>query len=446
MQFEVYEKSPVLRHIEVTVTGDQIGEEESRNYSKLRKSAKVPGFRPGKIPTNVLRQMYGKSVRSDAQQSLIQTFLKDLIKQFPDALHLSPWEITQPKLEDGGFSFTLDLEIRPEVKVDNYMGIDLEVPRSVVSDEDVDARLEALRLEHAVFEPVEDRQVVEAGDFITADIDSDVPQLKGQDISLEVGSGKPLAPLDEALPGKTVGVPFDLDLTLPSDFPIRAMANSPANAVVTIRAIRQRALPALDDSLPQEVGSDAADLAALREELRQQLSDQRAEQAKQQNRFALSKRLRQLFPIDIPLQYVDSRAIQRIQDQLNDMRRQGMDFSSVEPLVGRMLNGMRPMITDQVHMEFILEAIADKEDVRAGESDLEDYFEREAVRHKVTPELIRQAYLSTPGVRADLLVVLRRDKTLDLILSAANLIEVDPTPAPLDALDALPADAPDAAE
>jgi trigger factor len=429
LQFEVYEKSPVLRHVEVIVTGSQLGDEESRTYNSLRKTAKVPGFRPGKVPNSVLRQMYGKGVRNDSQQNLIRAFIQDLLKQYPEALHLSPWQITEPKREDGGFSFALNLEVRPVVKVADYLGLSLEVPRASVSDADVDAAIEAMRLERAVFEPVEGRQVIEAGDFVTADIESDVAQLRGQDIALEVGSGKPLPDLDEALPGKAVGAPFDLDLTLPADFVFRALAGTPAKVTVTPRAINRRVLPALDDTLPQEVGSDASDLAALRAEVLQKLTDERADKVKQQRRLALSDALVARFPVDVPEGYVESRALDRIEAQINDARRQGMDFSSVQPLVSRMLQGLRPIFAKQIHLEFLLDAIAEKEDVRAGESDLETFFDGEAAKMRVSAEVVRQVYLQTPGVRAEILVKLRRDKTLDHLLAAAQLVEVDPKPA-----------------
>jgi trigger factor len=428
MQFEVLEKSPVLRHIEVTISGNQVGEEEARNYSKLRKTSKIPGFRPGKVPTQVLRQMYGQRVREDVQQSLAQASIRDLLKQYPETLHLSQWSITQPKTEDGGFCFALDLELRPSISIQNdaYKGLKIERPRITVSPDDINRRLSSLQLEHAVFEPIEDRTTVQLGDFISADIQSEVNALCGTDISLEVGSGQPLVDLDQALVGIALNEPRTVSLTLPSNFAISSLANTPAVATVTARAIRKRVLPALDDSFPQEVGSDADSLDALKAEIQQQIAASQKESTNQEVHAQLLKLLRELFPIATPDQYVQTRALQNIENQLNLFQRQGFELSSIQPIVDRMLHDMRPRIAQQVHNEFILDAIADREQVKTGESDLEVFFEKEGAKHNVGAEVVRHFYLQTPGARADLLHSLRRERVLELLLSSAEITEIDP--------------------
>ena len=437
MQFEVQEKGPVLRLVEVVVSGAAVNKEESKNYAQLRKQAKVPGFRPGKVPRRVLQRMYGQRVSVDAREVLIRDHLQDILDGIEDVLHLSPWEVTEPKTDDGGFRFEVQVEVMPSFELTDYNGLNAEQPRIVIDEGEIDDKLVQLQEQNATFEPVEDRTVVAAGDFVAIDVEGldKATELSTKDQTIEVGNNDLLPGLSELLDGVTIGEELLLETNLPDYYPpAPELAGEAIKLQVIARSISAKVLPELDDDLALDTG-EAESLEELKSKLREELEAKQGKEAEGAGRRSLIESLRDANPFELPMQYVETRTLQRVEARLNMFAKQGLEIEKDSPLVARLVDDMRPIVSQEVHAEFVLDAIAKAEEIEISEENVRDHIAKEAESSGMPLAQLYRLY-NDPNIRRMLREELLRDKVVSFLLESANIVEVDPpAPAQVEAAD-----------
>ncbi|HEX2386620.1 MAG TPA: trigger factor, partial [Candidatus Binatia bacterium] len=206
MKIDIDTVSSTQRKIRVELPGDDVAQEFVRAYENLGRHAKIKGFRPGKVPRSVLQGIYGDEVKGQVLSRLVERSLGEVIKERGLKVIAEP-EVDADTLEEGRtFAFSALVEVKPDVDAKDYFGLELKKVRLSVSDEQVEAALARLRDAHAQLVPVEDREVVERGDFVTMDfsgtLDGEpIPGGKNENYSVEVGGGNTLPEFENALVG-----------------------------------------------------------------------------------------------------------------------------------------------------------------------------------------------------------------------------------------------------
>lgn len=429
MDFQVDEKGPVLRRVEGTITGEALGEEERKAYAKLRTSSKLKGFRHGKVPRSVLQRMYGKQVRAESMQVLVQDAVKEIVEDIPDLIHVSPWRLLDEETTDGGFRFELEVEIKPEVEVSDYSGLEVAAPPAVVSDEQVEEAIEQLREQFTTLEPVTDRDVCEPGDLVSIDYEAEgegpLEQLRNTEQLVELGSGTAIPGLEAGLEGAKLGEERRIEVQMPDPFPaIPQVAGETIALKVTPRAIKQKQVPELDDELARQTG-EAETLDELRQTHRERLETQAAERRSAAVRRRVLETLRERFPFELPQGYIDSRTEQRMAEQRRYLMAQGISPEYVNQLLGGARDTLREEVARSVQDEVILASVARQEQIEVSDEEREAYLTERAERTQMPPARLKRLY-ATPEMRESLDMELRLEKALDLLVERATVVDEEP--------------------
>jgi len=300
---EVSELDPVTVEVAVQVPWDRVKKVLDASYSKLQRSVRVRGFRPGKAPRNVLRQLYGPQVKSEVIEDLVQEGLLQAVQKHELAVVASPEISSLPKIAKGQpLSFTAKIEVRPKVEELNASGLEISRPSSEVADKEVDAELERLREGQADIVTLEEVRPAKANDLLSIDYTVDLDgepkeEMAATGRSVELGQGRLLPEFEEALTGAKVGDDVDIEISYGEDAPNPDLKNTKAVFHVKVTELKEKVLPALDDELAKDLG-EYETLDELRAKTRADLE----EAANNRSESAVREQLIDQFVLKNPMQ------------------------------------------------------------------------------------------------------------------------------------------------
>jgi trigger factor len=375
--------------LSVEVDADQVTRSIDQAYSRLAPRVRIAGFRPGKAPRPMVEREIGwPTLSSEAQDALIQAaFLAAL-----DETGLDP--IDAPRVEPeqfergAAFRFKASFAVKPEITLKDYKDIRVPHPRTEIGDKDVDEALERLRLRFAELHAVE--RPVQAGDFLTIDthIIKSGAVLIGEsetDAQLEVDKERLISGLAEGLLGQAPGETRDIALTLPADYPKKDLAGQNVAFRITVKTLKERRLPALDDELAKQVGRGQT-FAELRQEVHDELQEAAHQSDEQRFENDVLKALDERMEAEVPeamIQREINREIRelelRLQEQLGMRLESYLQQTKSSPEVLRA--EYRPRAIQKVRLELALETVAEREGVSVSDAEVE-----EAVAHALAEE------------------------------------------------------------
>lgn len=456
MDVEVVETSPMERQVQVAVDANKVDAESTRALNSLGKRVKVKGFRPGKVPARELRRRYGKSVRRDVIQQLIQSSLMDALNRddLESVIYVSPPEVVDDEGE-GGFSFRFHAEVRPEVNPTGYLGIGLELEEPTAGDDEVDAEIERLRKQHAVIEPVTDRDAVAEGDSVTVsyspiEAKEGVDFLNAEDVVLHLDEEGVEDAFKTGLIGMGVGDIKEIALDFPEDSPVAERVGATSVALnVTLHAIKRRVLPDIDEDFAEQAG-DVETVDALREKIQFELQSGLDAQFKQQKRQACEEKVAELVEFELPKAFLKSRVDDEVERQFGQFRQAGIEPESLGEAFTNMVAQIGKGVERRLRLEFTLRAIAEREKLKVSDDEVKLGIDREIRQAGQHAAQVRR-YFANPSSAAGLRERLLLDKTLDFLLAKATISGATPTVAETPAADLedsaeAPADAGDSAD
>jgi trigger factor len=416
---------PTKVKINVVVDPDELGPAIERTARRLGREVKVPGFRKGKVPRQVLEARIGRDtlIAEAIEHEAVPEFYARAVEEH-GVEPLSRAKVEPPDYTDGGpLEFSATVEVKPEIDLPPYEGIEVEEPRLDVTDEHVDAQVDQLRERFAQLEVI--GRPLAKGDYAQIDLratvhSQEISELTRTDFLYEVGSGAVVPELDEQLTGAHKGDILKFNATLP-DGAGEELGGQEVTFTVLVKEAKAKVLPKLDDDFAQE----ASEFDTL-EELRSHLRERLEEAATQQSRSELESRVltSYLDSIDVPLpdslvndelQYRANRFVQ----QLNMM---GLSLDQyvqgAETDQERLEADLRAQAERAVKAQLVLEAVAAAEGMEAGEDEVESEIRRQAQRIGRDPDDVRKALgQGRAGViRGDIL----RTKALAYLLEHAD--------------------------
>jgi trigger factor len=430
MKIDVDIVSPTERKIRVELPGDAVDKEFVRAYETLGQRAKIKGFRPGKAPRSVLEGFYGDEVKGQVLSRLVEQSLGEVFKERGLKVISEP-AVEADALEEGrAFAFSVTVEVKPEVEAKNYLGLELKKAKLSVDEEQVEHALGQLQDAHSQLAPVEDRDTVERGDFVMLDFAGSVdgkpiPGAKSENYSLEIGSGSALPAFEAALiglkkdSGHTISVPY------PAEYFNAELAGKVAIFSVTVREIKKKVLPSLDDEFAKDRG-DSATLEELKQKIRVQLEAELREFQKEELKEQLMDRLVEAHSFDVPHSMIE-RQVRYLMERHQRAQRSttAPDASSLEEL----RKELQPHAERQVKATLLLEKIADIEKVEVPDAELQKRIE-DAARVAADRAPAVRKYYGRNDARENLRSQMVMDRTIDLLLDRAETKEVEP---PVDA-------------
>ncbi len=365
--------------LSVEVPAEQVASSIDQAYARLAPRVRIPGFRPGKAPRPMVERHIGWAALSrEARDLLIENgFVAALNETGLDPIDTPRVEPEQ--IERGApFRFKATVSVKPEVTLKDYTDIRVPKPQTEVSDAEVDEAIERLRLRFAELHEVD--RPVQKGDFLTADIH----MLKGgatligesqTDAQMEVDPERLLTGLAEGLYGQNKGDIRDIRVTLPADYPKADLAGSKVVFRVTVKSIKERTLPPLDDELAKLVGR-GQNLAELRQEVRDDLQEAAARSDQQRFENEVLKAVGERVDVEIPEALVDREVNRNVRELELRLQEQGIRFDRYLQYTNSSLDVVRserrPQAQQKVRLELALEAVAEREGLTISDAEVDE--------------------------------------------------------------------------
>jgi trigger factor len=418
MKVEVEEITSVKKALKIEIPKEVVSSEFTQAYSKLKKTVKIPGFRPGKVPLAIIEKKFGSAVEEDVVRKLVPDYYQKAIRE----LALSPVEFPSfDKIEakkDAPLLFTATVEVRPTVLLSDYSGLILKKNKINVSDEDVEKTLERIQDEQGHQETCPDDHAVVSKDYVTIDFAGSVdgkPMARGsaEGYTLQIGSKTFLPEFEDALLSKKKGAKFEADVPFPDDYQEKEIAGKTVSFKIDLKEIKKKVLPPIDDDLAKDVGLPSLD--ALKEKVHQSLLDQQRSQQEHDQNSLLIKKLVELHPIDVPPSMVE----REVDNSLGSLQKAGpqkVDISAFH-------KEYEPVARERIQGQFILDAIAEKENISVTNEDIDAEIKSMAMSSGITPEKAREMISKQDGSMEGLKSRIRQDKALKQVYSLAQLKE-----------------------
>jgi trigger factor len=414
--------SPVRKRLAIEVPADEVTRELDRAYESVRRHAKLRGFRQGHAPRSVLERFYGDQVRRDVMARLVEASLRRAVEEHALAIVGSP-EIDASAIEpQAPFRYTATVDIPPSFELADLTSLRAERRPAAVTDEDVEAVLGRLRDRAARLRPIEDRDVVEAGDVVTLDVTSrlgDGAPQKRSDVMLEAGSSSFEGGLENRLVGCRVGEGAELTVSYPEDYANTGLAGRTVAFEVAPKSLHSKELPPLDDDFAKDHG-DAESLTDLRAKIRADLEAHAFEEAENAMREAILDALVDAHPFDLPPSVVN----RRTDSMLASYGVRVPEGPEGTELLERLRGEVQPRAERDVRIDFVLDALAEREQLAVEDAEIDAEIEAQA-RRDPRPERVRTLY-AREDARRMLRDRLLRTRAFEHVLGVATITDVLP--------------------
>jgi trigger factor len=372
MQSQVSEISPVLVEVKVEVPWDRVQKDLNSTYSKLARTARVRGFRPGKVPLNVVKQLFKKQVQAEVAGSLIEQGLMSAVEEHDIAIVAQPEINDAAEITDGSpFEFRARIEVRPTVERVDVDGLEVFRDLDDVTDEQVDERIADLREQNADLQEPDPMRPAQKGDQLTIDYEVSVdgepkPDMTATARPVELGSGRLLEAFEDGLLGTQPGDAKDITVAFPDDASAEELRGKNAIFSVQVKELREKILPDLDDEFAKDVG-EYENLEALRAQLRKDLVAEAEKRSESSIRDQIINALVDKNDVPVPPTLVQQQKQQMTRELITLMQITGQQPGAI----GELLAGMDARAERRVKAGLLLGALARQEKIEVGEADVE---------------------------------------------------------------------------
>jgi trigger factor len=422
MKVNVEALSSTEKKVEVFIPVEEVKEEMEKVFREFQKKAKIRGFRPGKIPRNLIETVYRDDVLNEVSSRLISESFENALKEL-SVTPVSRPRITADKVErDNDFHYTAVFEVIPEFELKYYIGIELKKEKYEVKDEDVERALNQLRERGAEAKPLETEREVRKGDYVIVDYEGrldgkTIKDLKRTDTQFLVGEGNLIAEFEDNLAGMREGEEKEFEVTYPEDFQMKEVAGKTVKFDLKVKKILGRVLPELDDDFAKDLGQE--NLEGLKKKIREDLEKKLYEDSQNKLRGELMKILREKNPVDVPASLVESEAIRLKREFVNNFQRHGVE---APPLTEEAEEKFRERATRSLKTSIIVGEIAKKEGIKVEDREVDDKLAEIAKSFEVPFEKVREVYESNNMI-GSLEAGLIEDKVFNFLLEKSNIEE-----------------------
>jgi trigger factor len=410
------------RELELEVPAEEVQKQMEKIAQEFARIARVPGFRPGKAPVTLIRKRFADDIKSEVLQSVVPTTLEHaLVEQ-----KLNP--ITQPQVEHidftagGPLKFRASFEVLPEFDLQEYKGLQIEVPRFEITDKEVNETLEQMRERAATFVPVEGRAIQE-GHYAQVTL-AGIPRGGGVDpihadgVLCHIGGEETLEAFNENLRGAAVGDKKQFEVQYPEDYPDAKLAGKVFDYNVEVTGLKERHLPELNDEFAKDV--DAPSLEELRARIHKDLEAVRDRRQKELGQARLLEKLVAAYDFPVPEALVEGQMDVRVERNIRALAAQGVDPRAVNVDWAALRQRHRESAVRDVRAELLLDHIALAEKMDATDEEVTREIEHMAGHTGETPEALR-ARLTKQGALDRMKSKLRSDKTLDWLYQNSRI-------------------------
>ena len=422
MKVSVEEISSIKKKVSIEISEDQVIREVDSFYKDLGKKAKIKGFRPGKVPRDILKRYFKDYVKTEVIQKLIQDTYQQALAE-SDLKPVSPPVVDPGEFEEGKpFQYTAVIEVKPDIKLEEYTGLKIEGKKEEVKDEEVEGRLKSLQNLHANLKIISETRPIQTGDYVVVDYEARMggkPMEEGKaiDFAVEVGSGQFIPAFEEKLIGFKPDEEGEIEVSFPEDYGYHQWAGKTISFHVKIKEIKEKILPPLDDEFAKDIGDSS--LNELKVKLKGEIEREKKRILEAQLKNQVVDQLLETNAFEVPESLVVEQAKALVSDTKLRLAAQGVDFKNMGVSEEKLQEDYRAMAQKQVKTFLILEKIANQEGIVVTDEEVDNRLRETSERMHQKFDAMKRYYEKNgllPEVKAGII----QDKTLNFLLEKAN--------------------------
>lgn len=423
-QVEKLENSMVKLTLEISP--EQFEKAMDVAYNKAKKQISLPGFRKGKAPRKLVEKAYGKEIfYEDAINAVLPEMYDEAVKELELEVMSRP-EVNVDAIEEGKpVVVTCEVAVKPEVKLGDYKGLEVEAEDASVSDEEVEEEVKRVAQRNARMVEVTDR-AAQMDDIVTIDFEGFMDGTpfeggKGENHDLKLGSHSFIDTFEDQLVGKNIGDECEVNVTFPEEYHQKDLAGKPAMFKVAVKKIQFNELPEINDAFAKEV-SEFDTLEEYKADTKKNLEERKAKQVEESRKAKLLGKVVEASEMDMPEPMVAEQCDQMINQFAQTLRYQGMDMQKYMEMTGSNLDGMRQSVRPEAERRLkeslVLEAIAKAENLEVTQEDVDAEVESMAKMYGMEADKLKAAITDaeTESIKAEL----KTKKALEFIAANAK--------------------------
>jgi trigger factor len=413
----------------VEVDAETFNKALDQAFKKVVKQVNVPGFRKGRVPRPIFEQRFGVEA---LYQDALDIVLPEAYTKAVEETSIEP--VSQPEIDieqigkNEALIFTAEVTLKPEVKLGEYKGLEVEKVDTEVTDEDVENELKELQKRHAELVVKEDEAAAE-GDTVVIDFEGFVDGEafeggKAENHSLELGSGSFIPGFEEQLIGVKAGEEKEVNVTFPEEYHAEELAGKDAVFKVKVHEVKSLELPELDDEFAVDVDDEVETLDALREKIKNRLKESKEHEAKHTIENAVIEQAAENAEIDVPEVMIENEIDRMMKEFEQRLQAQGLNLDLYKQFSGQdeseLKEQMKADAEKRVRVSLTLEAIAKTENIEVTDEEVEKELEKMSETYNLPVDQIKQILGSTDSIKEDL----KLNKAVELLVE--NRKEVEP--------------------
>src|SRR5665213_20523 len=427
--------------LEITVPETEVDQETERAAAAIQVKVRLPGFRPGKAPLAMVKTKFASDIRQEVIEKLVPRFLNAAFEQD----HLTV--VSQPNISDVHFhkgeplKFKAEFEVAPEFELGEYQGLTVSYAEPIASEEDVNARLEALRVRKAEYVNEEPRALAD-GDYAVVSLESlsgVAEKVQQDELMLKLGDEATMPAFTENLRGASPDDVREFEVTYPEDYDRETLAGRTVRFKATVKAVRRKELPELNDDFAKDLG-DYQTLDELKDSIRKTILHEREHQAQDETKQQIIAKLVDTHPFAVPEVFVDRQIEANLNTQLQQLSAQGIDPRSLKLDWQKIRDSQKERAERDVRASLILDKISDREAIAATQEEVDREVQRYARQQREAVAVVR-AKLQKDGTLNRIAGQIRTEKTLSFLFDKARKEAPKPEDAKADVEEAIEAEA-----
>lgn len=423
MKVQVETLDSVNKKVEVLIPEETVAGIRESIYDEVRKNAKIKGFRQGKVPRPIIIQYYRDYIEEETKKRMLQDTMFDALKE----AKVEP--VTEPVVdfvEDGEkHGYILDCEVMPEFELPPYTGVEIEAEPINITDEDVEQRIESMRNFHASFEPKESGAAAEKGDFVVIKYQGyyngeEMKQIVAEAYPLELGNAMLMPEFEDAVIGMKENDERDVEIPFPDDYPDKDIASKKILFKVTMKEIKQKMLPEINDEFARDMSFE--DLGVMRKGVREELSKEKEGFRKRELTQKLLDAILKDLDIVVPKRLLEKRVNGMIDEAESRYQPDRFSTDEMKEIREKMRTDFSKRAEEGIRAEIVLARIAEKEEIKADDKDVEERLKVIAQDANKTYNEVKglyEQYGLVPGLKEKIV----EEKTIAWLLDRAVLRE-----------------------
>lgn len=428
MNVSVVDVSANQKKLQVEIPADRVREEVESRYRDLSQKARIKGFRPGKVPRSILKSYYGKSIENEVSSQIIQDTFGDALEK-ADLKPLVEADVSETRFEENGsFTYVAIVDVCPPLELEGYKDLKVYRPPVEISEEQEKEELERLRERYAELSSVEEDRPIQEGDIVVTDftpwVDGNIFEKgKTTDYMMDVGKNTIHPDFDKNIIGHKPGETFSFETEYPSDAPTPEIAGKRVRFDVTVKELKEKKLPELDDEFAKEAKFDSLD--ELKSSIRERLQKAAEGRAKADIRKQISDQLLQKFSFELSPKVVNREVEHMIAMLQGQFRSQGLNIDTSKFDTPEIRAEYAPQAEKNLRRQLLLQEISKLENIELTDEEKDAIYKETAQYFRMDVERFKREY-GDSGFVAQALESKLNEKVLDFLADQAEVTDTPP--------------------